>query len=50
MGLREARYDLIFLTVLSLVLLGCGEALSPPHTRMGCGGGLEELELFIKTF
>lgn len=50
MGLREARYDLIFLTVLSLVLLGCGEARSLPHTRMGCGGGLEELELFIKTF
>lgn len=32
MGLREARCDLIFFTVLSLVLLGCrGGSLSSPH-------------------
>lgn len=32
LGLREARCDLIFFTVLSLVLLGCrGGSLSSPH-------------------
>lgn len=29
-GLREAGCDLVFLMVLSLVLMGCGDAL-PPH-------------------
>lgn len=52
MGLREARCDLIFLTVLSLVLLGCrGGSLSSPHQNGGVmGGDWKNLNFLLKPF